>query len=56
MNYILLDSLKNDIKSLNLTENEKAQINNRKKILFSPIQYATNSLIQVVDGTIISIT
>ncbi len=54
--YTLLDSLKNDIKSLNLTENEKAQINNRKKILFSPIQYATNSLIQVVDGTIISIT
>ena len=53
--YTSLDFLKNDIKSLNLTESEKVQINNRKKILFSPMQYATNSKIQVVDGTIVSI-
>lgn len=53
--YTSLNFLKNDIKSLNLTESEKVQINNRKKILFSPIQYATNSMIQVVDGTIVYI-
>ncbi|MGL5616627.1 MAG: hypothetical protein ACRDD2_10440 [Sarcina sp.] len=48
------ESLEKSIIDLNLSESEKEEIKNKKRIIFAPINYGATEIIKILDGIIIS--